>query len=81
MNNTPYCIFSGAQVKRMRKAWHFGRVRRKKITCRSFVGEPAAKRLSGRPMRRRKCRVTNYLKKYSERERGGVSPSTFLFRC
>jgi len=52
----------------MRGVWHFEHERRKKIACRSFVGEPEAERLFGRPTRRRKYNVTNYMKKYNERE-------------
>jgi hypothetical protein len=54
----------------MRRAWHFGSVRKKKITCRCFVREPEAERLFGRPKRRRKYSVTSYMKKCNERERG-----------
>jgi hypothetical protein len=68
MGFTPPRIFSGVQIKGMRGAWHFGRERKKKIACRSFVGEPKAERLFGRSTHRRKYNVTNYMEKYSERE-------------
>jgi hypothetical protein len=69
MGFTSHRIFSGVQVKGMRRAWHFGHERKKKIACRSFVGEHEAERLFGRPTRRRKYNVTNFMKKYNERQR------------
>jgi hypothetical protein len=71
MGFTPHRIFFGVQVKGMRRAWHFGhgRKRKKKIACMSFVGEHEAERLFGRPTRRGKYNVTNFMKKYNERER------------